>query len=105
MTDLLDERTAWKILGRSPDDVFKSIKNKPLHGKIEQAKSELEMAKQLAKFLMIKHHPDKGGDAEKFKRVQQALFSLEQHTERFSQKVMDKIRDEEANPKKQLIFK
>lgn len=105
MNNLIDERTAWKILGKNPDDVFRSIKEKPLQEKISQAESELELAKQLAKFLMIKHHPDKGGDPEKFKQVQQALFSLEKHTERFKQKVLDKIKDNESNPKKQLIFK
>jgi hypothetical protein len=54
-------------------------------------------AKIIAKKLMAKHHPDKGGDGSEFIKISQALESIDHHTEQLKSEFKEMI----SRPKKE----
>jgi hypothetical protein len=99
---LIPVATAWIILGFDASQVFTELGSIPRSKRVEAARAKLEEARQTAKRLQFAHHPDRGGDPEKFKRVGEALKSLEEHTEAFA-KAMCEMEKLELDPKRPFI--
>jgi len=83
----LPANEAWTILGKDPEKVLLRLARLPRHQRVSAAEEDLEEAQKLAKKLWVIHHPDRGGDADIFKRVSRALESLTYHTQEFKRKM------------------
>jgi len=79
----MDLHKAWSLLGRDSERIIHTIKALPRDQRAEAAKKILEKAKKMAKELSSKHHPDVGGDPEKFKLIWEAVRIIETHTKEF----------------------
>jgi hypothetical protein len=78
---------AWTTLGFDSREVIQKLFRVPRAQRVEAAREALEDAKKSAKRLLGAHHPDTGGDPEKFRRVKEALETIERETEVFAQKM------------------
>jgi hypothetical protein len=94
---------AWTTLGFDAQEVLSKLSRLPRAQRVEAAKQELEAARKSAKRLLSAHHPDRGGDPEKFKRVQQAMQALETHTEEFALRMAEADKIEEEKLKRPYI--
>lgn len=63
-----------------------------------------EEAKRLTKSLMVKYHPDRGGDEVKFKEVQGALSAIIYHTDEFIKNIADITRKAEEMTSRRPVF-
>ena len=97
-------RDAWLVLGRDPEDVFRRLSALPRGERVDAARADLAEARRAAKALMAAHHPDRGGDPEKFRRVNSALISLEAHTEDFARKVKEADEEAERRQERRPVF-
>lgn len=91
---LLNE--AWIILGKNPTQIYAYLSTfNDLQEKIEAVEKLLEQAKKTSKMLLAQFHPDKNPDnivaLEKFKSVNQAINSIEFHTEEFKKKAQARL--------------
>jgi hypothetical protein len=91
----MDLHQAWGVLGKDSQIVVASLKQaEGLEARIKATEKALEWAKKLAKDLRFKCHPDKNpGDAaaeRKFKAIGVALQVIEEHTEEFKCKALEK---------------
>ena len=82
---------AWNVLGTDPESVFNAIKiGRTPKEKVKLAEGKLEEARLIAKKLMGTHHPDRNQtDSEaaiRFRRVAEALSTIETSTEEMKQK-------------------
>ena len=95
---------AWTILGFDAQAVILKLVKTPRAHRVEAARQELEDARKAAKKLMALHHPDRGGDPEKFRRVAEALQAIETETEEFARKMVEvQASDEERASKRPFI--
>lgn len=97
--------SAWTTLGFDAQEVFSKLSRVPRAQRVEAAFRELEDAKKSAKRLLAAHHPDTGGDPEKFKRVIAALQALEKHTADFAMKMEEVQKAEEEKASKHPFIK
>jgi hypothetical protein len=74
---------AWKALGIDPDRIFSRLAALPRRDRAAAAVDDLAVAKKAAKAIMAANHPDKGGDAARFRDANDAMMSLEAHVDRF----------------------
>ena len=74
---------AWAVLGKDANLIMKKMSNVPRRNRPEALFSLVKKAKQIAKGLMMEYHPDRGGDPEKFRKVQLAISSIIHHTDEF----------------------
>lgn len=74
---------AWAVLGKDVSPMMKKMSSIPKKNRPDAMIVLVKKAKQIAKTLMAEHHPDKGGDPEKFQRVQFAITSIIHHTDEF----------------------
>jgi hypothetical protein len=96
--------TAWTTLGFDAREVILRIARLPRTQRVAGAKEALEKARVASKRLLSLHHPDKGGDSEMFKRVNEAIQSLTAHTEDFERKMAEVEKmDEERSSKHPYI--
>lgn len=86
---------AWRLLGRSLAEISARVAALPRDKRLEALRGEVNEAKRLARDLMVKHHPDRGGDPAKFKLAGDALASVEHHTEEFARKAVERAKAEE----------
>lgn len=82
---------AWLVLGKDWSSIVRDLSSLPdSASRVQAAETLLENAKKLAKKLMAVHHPDTNpGDAEaaeRFRRVKDALTTIEANTEAFKTK-------------------
>jgi hypothetical protein len=78
----MDLYEAWKILGKDLNRIMVNIKNiSTVNERVQAVIQTKEEAKKIAKKLMAENHPDKGGSADKFILVQEALKTIESKTE------------------------
>ena len=96
---------AWTVLGFDFKDVITRLIQTPKSKRVEAAHKELEEAKKTAKQLLALHHPDRGGDPEKFKRVNEAIQSIEAHTAEFSKKMIEVLISDEDRASKSPFIK
>lgn len=95
---------AWTTLGFDAQVVISKLARVPKVQRVAAARQELEIAKKSAKRLLAAHHPDTGGDPEKFKRIVEALQALENHTEEFARRMSEVEKaDEERLSKRPFI--
>jgi hypothetical protein len=95
---------AWTTLGFDAQEVLLKLVRVPRTRRVEAARQELEAARKSAKRLLAAHHPDTGGDPEKFKRIGAALQALEEHTEEFARRMAEVEKaDEEKAAKRPFI--
>ena len=73
---------AFNILGLDLMAFSQEMSSPSLKYKKDVLMAYLECATKHKKQLQIMHHPDKGGDAQKFKLVQQAYEFMKQETDR-----------------------
>lgn len=92
----MDVKHSMRLLSISPDMFFAKMSLLTRKERIEYAKNMLVEAKKQAKLLMAKYHPDRGGDAEKFKEINSALQNIEKETEAFIEKMNKIIIDAES---------
>ena len=85
---------AWTTLGFDAHAIIYKLIQTPKHLRVLAVQQELEVARKAAQKLLIIHHPDKGGDMETFKRVNEAIQALELHTSEFARKM--KVSQKEA---------
>lgn len=78
---------AWKILGIDPEPIYARLAALPRSARAAAARADLIAARKAAKVLMAANHPDKGGDPNRFKEVNDSLISLEAHVEGFARAV------------------
>ena len=97
---------AWTTLGFDVQQVMTKLAKVPRSQRVEAARQELEAARKSAKRLLAAHHPDTGGDPDKFKRITEALQSIEAHTEAFAQKMaeVDSLDEERASKRPFIKF-
>ena len=96
---------AWTTLGFDAQEVLTRLSRLPRSQRVEAARNACEEARKSAKRLLSAHHPDRGGDPEKFKRVQQALQALEQHTEEFARRMAETDKEDEEKAAKRPFIK
>jgi hypothetical protein len=95
---------AWTTLGFDSGEVILKLTRVPRAQRVTAAREELEAARKSAKRLLGAHHPDTGGDPEKFKRVMEALQTIERETEAFAQKMAElDVAEEEMASKRPFI--
>ncbi len=94
-------QNAWLILGKDPEAVFAAI---PRAERAAAAAEDLVEARKLAKALMALHHPDRGGDPEKFRMVGRALASIEEHVDGFSRALAEAERAAGLREEKRPVF-
>lgn len=80
---------AWSILGKDINIIAKGITGLVREEQVLAISALSEEAKRLARPLLVKHHPDLGGDIDEFKRVQGALAAVIYHSEKFKEKVAE----------------
>lgn len=85
-----------------PNEVRCRIEAYPPGSPTELVDSLLFDARKRAKLQMARLHPDRGGDAVQFKRVQPALQNVEKYFEEFKEKVLRKM--VEDREKEQMRF-
>ena len=78
---MMEFHVAWTTLGADPLKVTALMQQKPLNLKIETLDGLTAKAKSLAKNLMASSHPDRGGNIETFKRVNEAVKAIEGYNE------------------------
>lgn len=101
----MDLNAAWKLLGKSLPAILAEAKELRRDQRIPFLDERFVEAKKAAKGLMAKHHPDRGGDPSEFKRVQEALRVVEEHTEGFRKKFAEAQAKREAeNAEKRSVF-
>ncbi len=96
---------AWTTLGFDAQAVLTKLAKTPRSQRVAAARQELEAARKSAKRLLASHHPDTGGDPEKFRRIQEALQALEEHTNIFAQKMIEVEQAEEEKASKRPFIK
>lgn len=97
-------RDAWLVLGKDPEAVFRRLAGLPRGERVSAARADLAEARKLAKALMAAHHPDRGGDADKFRMVNSAMISIESHTEDFARKVREADEEAERRQERRPVF-
>jgi hypothetical protein len=95
---------AWTTLGFDAQEVVSKLSRLPRSQRVDAARQELEAARKSAKRLLAAHHPDRGGDPEKFKRVKEALETIERETEVFAQKMAEMDTAEETSKRPFIKF-
>ena len=74
---------AWAVLGKDANLIMEKVSSIPRKNRPEALASLVKSAKRIAKNLMMEYHPDRGGDSEKFRKVQLAISSIIHHTDEF----------------------
>lgn len=97
-------RDTWLTLGCNPDVVFRNLASVPLRDRAACVERAYEQAKKLSKAQFLLHHPDKGGDPEKFRKVKEAIDSLEIYTQEFKRKMEDRIKEIEEKSRNRVII-
>ena len=87
---------AWSMLGKNPVQIYAYLSTfTNLQERIEAIDRLLEQAKKTARMLLAQFHPDKNPDniaaLEKFKNINQAIGSIEFHTEEFKKKAQTRL--------------
>jgi hypothetical protein len=72
--------------------------------KIAAAEQFMKVAKKRARGLMIEHHPDKGGDHDKFVKISAAVDVLEKETAKFVDAIKLKILEEESKLTSRIVI-
>lgn len=93
-------------LGKDPVKVMSGVLKRRdidgLDGMINETEAVLKDVKLIAKKLLAVHHPDKGGSEEAFRRVQEALKCVEDHTISFKETI--EKRRELSNKNNTIVF-
>lgn len=95
---------AWKKLGRDPRDIVESISSRPREKRVERAYELLEEAKTSYRKLVLKHHPDRGGDRRKFEEVTAAIKVIEKSTEDFKKNMTEAILKSSVIPNGRIVI-
>lgn len=80
---------AWSVLGYDPAGISATISKRPRAERVAAAEKLAEKARRIAAKVSAPHHPDVGGDPEKFKRVWEAVSVIEASTADFRAKMAD----------------
>jgi len=91
MLDILPIDEAWGILGRDSQQIIRFVMGRTsLNDRVDAMDEILVRARKIARKLSARYHPDvnqNNPEAElKFKAIQQAIKSIEHHTEQFKSK-------------------
>ena len=96
---LMSINEAWETLGVNIEKIYDILSSTPRLKRGDAAKSEYEKAKKLARDIMVINHPDKNPDDKnaenKFKRIGEALRSIEIYTNEFVESLENKLKDEQ----------
>lgn len=87
--DSISLSEAWTLLGRDPSRIMNTIAKLPRDQRVAAAEKIFEKAKRMAAVASAPHHPDVGGDPNKFKRIWDALGVIEKHTNDFKVKMKE----------------
>lgn len=74
---------AWKLLGKDLAMILAGGRSLPREQRVSFLEERLQEAQKVGKGLMGKYHPDVGGDTTEFKKIGEALRTVEEHTEGF----------------------
>lgn len=95
MSEIIPLDKAWRLLGRDPAAVAARVAALPRERRVGALREAVEEAKKLARALMAKHHPDRGGDPSKFRLAKAALESIEHHTDEYARKSEERAKQAE----------
>jgi hypothetical protein len=95
---------AWSILGKDAKIIMIEVANLPRDKRAAALLIFVDEAKRLAKSLMAKHHPDRGGDGSEFRRVQDALSAIVHHTDEFIKRIADISQKAEEMSARRPVF-
>lgn len=95
---------AWQALGYDVSLVIDTIAKVPREKRITAAYRVLEKAKKLTAKESARHHPDVGGDPEKFKRLWEGLGVIEQHTKDFELKMKQRLEELETKASERTVI-
>lgn len=95
---------AWSILGKDINVIMNGISKLPRSERSGAVSDLSKEAKKLSRALLAKNHPDMGGDAEKFQKVQNALEAIFHHAEMFEKKTMEAARKAEESMARRSVF-
>ena len=95
---------AMANLGYNSSEHFKKMMALSRTQQMEMAQSFMEEAKFRAKKLMAKHHPDRGGDQEKFIRVTNSMDTIEAETKHFLSAIKAKIEADAERRANQVLI-
>ena len=95
---------AWSILGRDINTILSEVSCVDKRERPKALWKLVDGARKTARTLLAKHHPDRGGDPNEFRKVQQSLDSIVFHTEEYERKVLDSIRRIDETNSRHLIL-
>lgn len=85
----MDLHEAWRVFGEDLSAILREAKSRRREERLQFLESLLEEAKKTRTALLARHHPDKGGDPVKFKRVGEAFQVIEKGTADFREKLVN----------------
>jgi hypothetical protein len=93
----MDLYEAWRLFGRDLPSILADAKARKRQDMVPFLEGLLEEARKTRTSLQVKHHPDRGGDPSKFKRVSEAFEAIERGTEDFKSKFREAEEKREAD--------
>ncbi len=101
---MISAKEAWTVLGFRAEEVFSRLQKLDRSLRVAAAKEDLEMARKAAKKLLALYHPDTGGDPERFKRINEAVQTLEKSVEDFEGRMKEVEKKAEERLEKRSVF-
>ncbi len=101
---MISAQEAWTVLGFRAEEVFSRLQKLDRSLRVAAAKEDLEMARKAARKLLALHHPDTGGDPARFKRVNEAVQTLEKHVEDFETRMKEVDKRAEERLESRPVF-
>lgn len=80
---------AWKELGLDPGGIAVALAKLPRSDRVAAVERLAEKARRMAAKVSAPHHPDRGGDPVKFRRVWEAVEVIERSTSEFRSKMAE----------------
>jgi len=102
--EFLPLQEAWKVLGRDAGSLLASVAALPRQERAAALEALVDDGRKLARGLLVRHHPDRGGDPAEFRRVQLALDSVVHHTGEFRKKAEEASRKAEERAARRTVF-
>ncbi len=93
----MDLYEAWRLFGRDLPSILADARARKRPDRVPFLEGLLEEAKKIRTVLQVKHHPDRGGDPSRFRRVTEAYEAIEKGTEEFKRKFREAEEKREAD--------
>jgi hypothetical protein len=80
---------AWARLGKDANLIVNEVSKLPRSERSAALDKLTDEAKRLARPLLAKYHPDKGGDVSNFRVIQDSVTAIVNHTNEFKKRVSE----------------